>query len=112
MSTQNFKSFEDFWPFYVREHSQFATRVFHFVGTSFGLFFLAATIFTGNLWFLLVGLVVSYAFAWTSHFFIEKNRPATFKHPFYSFLADFKIYALMWRGQMGEEVTKATNQTA
>lgn len=109
MSTQNFESFEDFWPFYVQEHSQSATRTFHFIGTTFGIISLIMLLFTGKLWFIFLGLWVSYGFAWFSHFFIEKNRPATFKYPLYSFLADFRMYGLMLRGQMDKEVDKVTS---
>jgi hypothetical protein len=41
-----------------------------------------------------IGLIpiVGYGFAWVGHFVFEKNRPATFKYPFYSFLGDFKMF--------------------
>jgi len=106
MSVERFETFEDFWPFYVREHSLSSTRTFHFIGTTLGLICFGLTVLTANLWFLFGGLWLSYGFAWFSHFFIEKNRPATFKYPIYSFLADFRMYYLMWRGQMQEEVNK------
>lgn len=35
---------------------------------------------------------MSYAFAWVGHFFFEKNKPATFKYPFYSFAGDFAMW--------------------
>jgi hypothetical protein len=111
MQEESFKSFEEFWPFYVREHSQPATRTLHFVGTSFGLVcaLLAAT---GRWWLIPVGLVISYGFAWFSHFVIEKNRPATFKYPLYSFRGDFRMFGLMLRGKMGEEVLTTKAQRA
>ena len=36
--------------------------------------------------------LIGYAFAWVGHFIFEKNRPATFTYPFYSFVSDF----IMW----------------
>ncbi|KAF0247590.1 MAG: membrane protein [bacterium] len=109
MSLERFETFEDFWPFYVKEHSLYITRAFHFIGTSLGLICFGLAFLAGNLWFLLGGLWISYGFAWFSHFFIEKNRPATFKYPIYSLLADFRMYYLMWRGQMEAEVNKIMN---
>ena len=51
-----------------------------------------------------VALIAAYGFAWTGHYFFEKNRPATFNHPFLSFRADFRMYALIWRGAMSAEI--------
>src|SRR5688572_6320682 len=106
MQPEQYRSFEQFWPFYVQEHSLYATRAFHFVGTSCGLALLALLFITGNWWLLPLSLVSSYGFAWFSHFFIEKNKPASFNYPLYSFMADFRMYGLMWRGKMTAEVEK------
>ncbi len=49
---------------------------------------------------LLVGMpVVSHGLAWTGHFFVEKNAPATFRYPLQGFLANFHMYRLMWAGR-------------
>ena len=99
-----FSSFEDFWPFYVRQHSKSGTRTLHFAGTTAGLFFLAGAMASRRPVLLLWGLVLSYGLAWVGHFFIEKNRPATFQHPAWSLRGDFRMYGLMWRGRMVEEM--------
>jgi hypothetical protein len=39
-----------------------------------------------------VALIQGYAWAWIGHFLIEKNRPATFTYPLYSFLGDWKMW--------------------
>jgi hypothetical protein len=106
MGSDRFRSFEEFWPFYVGEHSVPATRTLHFLGTTCGLSMIVLLISTGNWWYFPIGLVSSYGFAWFSHFFIEKNRPATFDYPLYSFMADFRMYGLMWRGKMTDEVER------
>ena len=36
--------------------------------------------------------VVGYGFAWVGHYVFEKNRPATFKHPWYSLAGDFVMF--------------------
>ena len=102
------QSFKDFWPYYVREHSLFANRVLHFIGSSAGLICLAETFVTGNLWLIPLGLVIGYGFAWVGHFFIERNKPASFKYPLWSFRADWKMWSLMLIGRMEPEVRRAS----
>lgn len=90
--SQGFKSFSDFYPYYLSEHENRNCRRLHFLGSLAGLSCLAALVMTGNWWFLLAGLVAGYACAWIGHFVFEKNRPATFKHPFYSFAGDWVMF--------------------
>jgi hypothetical protein len=57
---------------------------------------------------LMLGALLSgYGFAWVAHFFIEHNRPATFKYPFYSFASDWKMWAYWLTGRLGPELEKA-----
>jgi hypothetical protein len=97
---RKFASMDEFYPFYLSEHSNRTSRRLHFVGTSLGLAWLTAAIVTLNPWFLLAGLVCGYAFAWVGHFFFEKNRPATFTYPFYSFAGDWVMWAEILRGKI------------
>ena len=101
------KTFEQFWLFYVREHSTPGCRLLHFIGSSAGLVCLIATLITGNLWLILLGILIGYAFAWIGHFFIEHNKPATFKYPLWSFISDWKMWGMMITGRMGAEVKRA-----
>lgn len=87
-----FSSFREFYPFYLGEHANPTCRRLHFVGSWVVLGFLATAILTLNPWWLLAALVSGYAFAWVGHFFFEHNRPATFKHPFYSFVGDWVMF--------------------
>ena len=88
-----YRSFAEFYPYYLSEHSNRSCRRIHFVGSSLGLLCLALLLVSGNPWWLLAGLIIGYAFAWVGHFYFEKNRPATFKYPFYSFAGDW----VMWK---------------
>jgi hypothetical protein len=92
-AAREFDSFRSFYPYYLSEHSDRTCRRLHFVGTSIGLALLLTAFGTQNAWWLLAALVSGYAFAWVGHFFFEKNRPATFTHPFYSFMGDW----VMWK---------------
>jgi hypothetical protein len=106
MPIDRIQSFAEFWPFYVREHRQRATRFWHFCGTTLALGMLAAAVAL-QLWWLLAAVpVAGYAFAWLSHGLIEKNRPATFSYPLWSLIADFKMWAFIVSGRMAGEVAK------
>ncbi|KHK56679.1 membrane protein [Ralstonia sp. A12] len=98
--TPTFSSFAEFYPFYLGEHQDRTCRRLHFAGSSVALVCLILLIFTGNLWWLLGAAVSGYAFAWVGHFGFEKNRPATFRHPFYSLMGDWVMYRDIWTGKI------------
>jgi hypothetical protein len=98
--SQSFASFREFYPYYLSEHSNRTCRRLHFVGTCIVVGFLAATLVTLNPWWMLAALLSGYGFAWVGHFFFEKNRPATFKHPFYSFAGDWVMFKDMLTGKI------------
>jgi hypothetical protein len=102
MPDRQFKSFADFWPYYLSEHSKSATRTLHYIGTLIALFLVALLIAVGKWWLFPIAFVPGYGFAWAAHFFVEKNRPATFKHPLWSFMGDWKMLALMLVGKLKE----------
>lgn len=104
------KTLEEFWPFYISQHMKPATRRLHFAGTTIGLLCLAAAGLSRDARWLPPGLILSYGLAWIGHFFIEKNRPATFQYPVLSFRADFRMYALMWRGGMEAEIERLNDR--
>ncbi|WP_087502735.1 DUF962 domain-containing protein [Pseudomonas sp. SID14000] len=90
--TAQFRSFAEFYPYYLGEHSNPTCRRLHFVGTSLVIALLAYTIGSGKWVLLLATPLFGYGFAWVGHFFFEKNRPATFTHPLYSLLGDFVMF--------------------
>jgi hypothetical protein len=99
------RSFTDFWPYYVRAHSQPRTRVLHAIGSVLALVMLCLALAL-NRWLFIAVPVIGYAFAWYAHFFVEHNKPATFGHPFYSLAADYRMLFLMLAGRMDEEVKR------
>ena len=102
------RTFEEFWPHYVMAHRQPATRAFHFAGTFIGWGMLIAGLLMRSLWLVLLAPAVPYPIVWFSHFFIEHNRPASFGHPGWSWLADQKMVALILAGKMGNEVRRVS----
>jgi hypothetical protein len=106
MSEKRIETYAEFWDFYVAEHSQPGTRLLHFVGTSLGLVLLFWVLRTGSWVYLPLCFAVGYAFAWFSHFVIEKNKPATFKYPLWSLISDYKMVFYMLTGRMNAEVER------
>ena len=97
---KKFNSFAEFYPYYLSEHGNSTCRRLHFIGTTLVIGILAYAIGRGSLVLLLALPVAGYTFAWVGHFFFEKNRPATFQHPFYSLLGDFVMYRDMILGKV------------
>lgn len=100
MSEARFASFREFYPFYLQEHSNKTCRRLHFIGTSLVLALLVAVVITGQWLWLWAFPVIGYGFAWVGHYVYEKNRPATFKYPLYSFMGDFVMYKDIWLGRL------------
>ncbi len=99
-AVSQFASFAEFYPFYLGEHSNRICRRLHFVGSSLALAWLAAALLTGHWSFILLGLLCGYGFAWVGHFGFEKNKPASFKRPLYSFMGDWMMYKDIWTGKI------------
>jgi hypothetical protein len=100
MTEREFKSFNEFWPYYLGEHSKPTTRLLHGFGSFVAVVVVIAFIVVGKWWLFPLALVPGYAFAWIGHFFVEKNRPATFTYPLWSFMGDWKMLALMLTGRL------------
>lgn len=88
---KRYQTFKEFYPFYLSQHENKVCRVLHYFGSIFALSWLVAAIVAKAPIFVLYGLINGYAFAWVGHFFFEKNRPATFTYPWFSFLGDWKM---------------------
>ena len=97
---QQFRSFRDFYPYYLSEHSNRTCRRLHFAGTSGALALLVAAVATWTWWLVPAAIVCGYGFAWVGHFAFEKNRPATFTHPIYSLIGDWVMWAEIAAGRI------------
>ena len=106
MKDHDFRSFEEFWPHYLREHGKQGTRTLHFVGTTLSASAMAAGLLLRRPALLLAAPVLGYGFAWLSHLFIEHNRPATFSHPLWSLRGDFKMWGLIANGTIDAELER------
>ncbi|HXH74779.1 MAG TPA: DUF962 domain-containing protein [Bacteriovoracaceae bacterium] len=95
-----FKTFSEFYPFYLREHTNIMCRRMHFVGTCGVIALMLLFFFTGKVIVLGFLPVIGYGFAWIGHFVYEKNRPVTFRHPFYGLGGDFRMFWDILRGRV------------
>jgi len=100
-------SYEEFWPFYVSQHMKPATRALHVLGIVWGLGFVGAGLLLAPFWILL-SAPASYFLAWIGHFFVEKNRPATFTYPLWSIRGDLRMCRLILLGRMAAELERAS----
>ena len=97
-----FSSYEEFYPYYVGQHSKPATRWVHLAGTLTG-FVVGTSLLARGRWRGVASMpVLSYGAAWASHFFIEKNKPATWGHPFWSLRGDLQMIRTMLAGRDAE----------
>jgi hypothetical protein len=108
MADSRITTYEAFFLYYLREHSKPTCRAWHYFGTTLSLGILISVIAGAlpPLW-LLLGFVAGYGPAWIGHFFIEKNRPATFQYPFWSLISDFRMYGLWISGRLGPWLERA-----
>lgn len=104
-------TYAEFWPSYLRMHSRPLTRGSHYVGTVCGVGLLIAAMIWGW-WYLAAAPVIGYGFAWTGHFYVEGNKPASFGRPFWrqflwSLISDLRMLGLFLCGRLGPHLARA-----
>src|SRR5258708_36120147 len=101
------QTFAEFWPFYLNEHKKPLTRALHFTGTSLSIVLILSALALQRPLLIVPAVLCGYAFASAGHFFVEHNKPATFKHPLWSFAAGLRILAFALSGRLTAELHKA-----
>lgn len=99
-------TYGEFWPFYLREHAQVRTRRFHFAGTGLFCLGLVTALVLWRWEPLVAGVVCAYGLAWAAHFFVEHNRPATFKYPLWSLVSDFRMTGMWLAGRLDRDIER------
>ncbi len=100
-------NYREFWPFYLQEHAKPRTRQLHYIGTALVIAIAVFAVLTQRWLWLAAMPVAGYFFAWISHALVERNKPATFTHPLWSLISDFRMFFLWITGRLGPELEKA-----
>jgi len=106
MSDKRIQTYQEFYKFYLGEHSNKTCRVLHVIGTTIVLALTLTAFYHAEPTLLLYVPLAGYGFAWVGHFFFEKNKPATFKYPLWSLKSDFKMYFDILSGKIGFDISK------
>ncbi len=106
-ASERIRTYGAFWPYYLREHAKPRTRGLHYLGTGLATLSLVALVATGRWWFGPLALVAGYGPAWLAHFFVERNRPATFTYPLWSLASDYRMAWSWISGRLPAELAKA-----
>jgi hypothetical protein len=106
MAERTCRTYAEFWPFYLREHARPATRGIHYFGTLLSGMVLVWAVVTQNWGWIVAVPFLGYGPAWFAHFVVEKNRPATFTYPLWSFISDYRMCFLFLTGRLGDELMK------
>jgi hypothetical protein len=104
--TCQFNSYDEFFAFYLTHHRDRTNRLLHACGTLLSIAFVITMIAIGRGWWALAWPLIAYGFAWFGHFVVEGNKPATFGHPWWSFISDFRMLWLMMTGGMRKPATR------
>ena len=107
MTPLRIETYEEFWPFYLQQHTKHETRVWHIVGTGAGSVLLVAAVVTFSYELFFAAVLTGYGPAWVSHFAIEKNHPATFRYPVWSLVSDYRMAAAWLTGHLDRELAAA-----
>ena len=97
---KKFKSFSEFYPYYLSEHVNPINRRLHFFGSLLIIIVVLFVIFTQTWIALILVPILGYGFAWIGHYFVEKNKPTTFTYPLYSLMGDWVMFKDILTGKM------------
>lgn len=91
---------KEYYEMYLSLHQNKICRRLHVLGQLFTLLWIFLCFKYEYFWFLLLTPFVVYPFAWSGHFFFEKNQPAAFKDPIKAKISDWMMLFDIVRGRI------------
>ena len=83
---------KEYYKFYLTLHQNPKCRLLHFVGQIITLLFVSYVVYN-KIWILaILAPFVIYPFAWSGHYFFEKNKPAAFSDPIKAKISDWIMF--------------------
>jgi hypothetical protein len=98
--------FSEFWPRYLRAHQHRGTRIGHYYATTIALSAVAASVFLHAVWLTLLGIIVGYGIALTSHRIGDRSKSLVFVNPVWGAVADLKMCWLALTGGLSAELAR------
>jgi hypothetical protein len=91
---------KEYYEYYLTLHQHKYCRALHFAGQWATIAFVAFVVATGKWWLLLAAPFVVYPFAWSGHYFFEKNEPAAFSDPLKAKISDWLMFRDILLGRL------------
>jgi hypothetical protein len=92
--------FNDYYKYYLTLHKNSWNRRLHFAGQLSTLVFILFCLAKSYYLFLVLAPLVVYPFAWSGHFFFEKNEPAAWSNPLWAKYCDLLMCRDMITGKI------------
>lgn len=85
-------SLEEYYKHYLTLHQHPKCRLLHFIGQWVTIYYTAMVVYSGYWLLLFLVPFVVYPFAWSGHYFFEKNKPAAFSDPWKAKISDWIMF--------------------
>ena len=86
---------QEYYKYYLSLHQNLWCRRLHVLGQTMTISYITFVIYSGYWWWLLFAPFVVYPFAWSGHYFFEKNKPAAFSNPLLAKISDW-VMLFQW----------------
>ena len=91
---------KEYYEMYLTLHTNKICRRLHVLGQFMTILWIVCCLYFGYYWFLILTPLVVYPFAWSGHYFFEKNQPAAFKDPVKAKISDWMMLLDILRGKI------------
>ncbi len=92
--------FNEYYKHYLSLHQNIWCRRLHVTGQVATILYIVLVLYSNTWPLLILAPLVVYPFAWSGHYFFEKNKPAAFKNPVYAKAADWVMFFKWIKGEI------------